>query len=289
MSTSFKISGNIGDVHASIPAMKKHFTDTGKKVVLYLVKDNPAEYHDGVGHPTKNESGQLVQLNEAMINMMMPLYKTFEFIEDVKIYNGEPIVFDLDNIRKTHVGMPNFSINRWCMRVYPELSCDTTVKWIDVPDSDKDLAKGKIVITRTERYQNPFINYEFLKPYEDNCIFIGTMREYNNFCMGFDLNIRKFNITNFLEEAQALKQCKFHISNQTQAFQLSQGLDIPRIVELCEFAPNVLVFGKGYDFLGQLELEYYFHLLNGSLNDFKEQMTKKPGYTRLDDGSHTVV
>ena len=49
----------------------------------------------------------------------------------------------------------SLSINRWFFYPLPDLACNTTTKWMDVPDSDKDLAKGKIAITRTERYQNP--------------------------------------------------------------------------------------------------------------------------------------
>jgi len=80
--------------------------------------------------------------------------------------------------------------------------------------------------------------------------------------MSFDLNIKKFNIGSFLELAQAIKQCRFHISNQTQAFQLSEGLKVPRILEVCEFAPNVIPIGKdAYDFLSQGALEWYFNVL----------------------------
>ena len=279
MSTAtMRSSGNIGDIHAAIPAMKEFYRATGKKIILYLVNGQRAEYYEGATHPTRNEKGEMVQLNMEMINMIIPLYLTFDFIEDVRVFNDEKIDVDLDIIRKTYVGMPSLSINRWFFYPLPDLACNTTTKWMDVPDSDKDLAKGKIAITRTERYQNPQINYEFLKPYEDDCVFMGTMREYNNFCMGFDLNIKKLNISNFLEQAQALKQCKFHISNQTQAFQLSQGLDIPRILEVCDFAPNVIVYGDhAYDFLAQNALEYYFHKLNGTVADYFQSMrNKKP-------------
>jgi len=153
--------------------------------------------------------------------------------------------------------------------VYPDLTCDLSKVWLTVPDAEKDLAKGKIIITRSERYRNESIDYSFLKPYEDDLLFCGTMREYNNFCMSYDLNIRKLTITNFLELAQAIKQCKFHISNQTQAAQLSAGLKIPRIVEICSFAQNVIPIGENaYDFLAQKGLEYPFHALNGTKAEY---------------------
>jgi hypothetical protein len=177
--------------------------------------------------------------------------------------------------RDTYVGMPSFSINRWYFYVFPDLACDLSNVWLSVPDAEKDFAKGKIMITRSERYLNPTINYSFLKPYEDDLIFCGTMREYNVFCMTYDLNIKKLTINNFLELAQAIKQCKFHITNQTQAFQLSEGQKTPRILELCGAAPNCIPIGeKAYDFFAQEGLECYFHELNGTSQKYFDEIKK---------------
>lgn len=259
---TFRHTGNIGDVWAAIPAMREYFVKTGNRIVLYLVNGVNAEYYEGAVHPTKNSEGENVMLNEKTIEMMKPLLLEQDFIEDVKIWNNEPIDIPLDAIRDTNVGMPALSINRWYFYVFPDLACNLTDVWLDVPSSDIDLARGKILVTRSERYRNDRIDYSFLKPYEDEIMFCGTMREYNNFCMSFDLNIKKFNIGNFLELAQAIKQCRFHISNQTQAFQLSEGLKVPRILEVCTFAPNVIPIGNdAYDFLAQQGLEYYFNVL----------------------------
>lgn len=266
---SFIHSGNAGDTLASLPAIREFYRSTGKKPILYLRKGVKAFYYEGAVHPVKDEAGDSVMLNDSMISMLMPLLKEQDFLEDVKVWDGEKIDVDLDNIRETNVGMPAFSINRWYFYVFPDLACDLTKEWMRVPDSEKDLANGKIIISRTERYNNQNIDYSFLKPYEEDLIFSGTMREYNNFCMRFDLNIRKLNITNFLELAQAIKQSKFHISNQTMAFQISEGLRHPRILEICTYAPNVIIFGENaYDFIAQQGLEYYFHKLNGTLEQY---------------------
>lgn len=276
--TSFSHTGNIGDVWASIPAMRQHYINTGKKVNLYLEADIPAKYYEGAVHPTKNDQGENVMLNRAMVDMMIPLLKEQDFINDVKVWENEEIEVYLGWFRETNVGLPNFSINRWYFYVYPELTCDLSGVWLQVPDTDKDLAKNKIIITRSERYTNPSINYSFLKPFEDDCVFCGTMREYNNFCMVNDLNIRKLKINNFLELAQAIKQSRFHITNQTQAFQLSEGQKVPRILELCTFAANCIPIGaNAYDFHAQLGLEYAFHKLNGTLEDFIKKVTEQYG------------
>lgn len=258
---SFLHSGNSGDIVASLPAIREFYRKTGIKPILYLRKGVEAFYYEGAVHPVKQD-GKCVMLNDSMIQMLTPLLKAQSFFEDVREWTDEEVGCDLDQIRETYVGMPGLSINRWYFYVYPDLACDLSKPWLEVPDVDKDFAKGKIIITRTERYTNPHINYSFLKPFEDDLVFSGTMREYNVFCMTYDLNIRKLTITNFLELAQAIKQSRFHITNQTMANQISQGLFRPSILEVCGFAPNCIQIGEDrYDFMNTPALEYYFNLL----------------------------
>lgn len=259
---SFLSSGNCGDTIGAVPAMREFYRKTGIKPILYLRKNIPAWYYDGAVHPVKDETGKNVMLNDAMIAMLTPLLKAQPFFEDVKTWVDEEIGCDLDQIRETYVGMPGLSLNRWFFYVYPDLACDLSKPWLEVPNSDKDLAKGKIIITRTERYTNPHINYSFLKPFEDELIFSGTMREYNVFCMTYDLNIKKLTVDNFLTLAQAIKQSRFHITNQTMANQISQGIFHPSILEVCGFAPNCIQTGEDrYDFMNTPALEYYFNYL----------------------------
>lgn len=261
--TPFLHNGSIGDAVASIPAMKTYYEKTGKKIILYLENGQAAKYYAGATHPTRDESGTMVMLNPKMIEMMIPLFKAQPCIEDCKMWSRELIGVDLNKIRETNVGMPNGCISGWYFLAFPDLACDLTKKWLTVPDSDKDLAKGKIIISRTERYLNENINYNFLKPYESELVFVGTEIEYTLFKLRFGLNGMKHLIVNdFLELAQAVKQSRFHISNQTMCFQISQGLKQPRILEYCTYAPNVMVYGEdAYYFLAQGALEYYFGVL----------------------------
>lgn len=260
--SAFLHNGSIGDVWASFPAMREYYRKTGIKIDLYLVNGQKAFYYEGATHPTRSESGEQVMLNLDVINKMIPLIKAQPFINDAKVWVDEEIFVDLNAIRETNVGMPYFSIQRWYFYVFPDLACDLYGKWMEVPDAKEDFAKGKIMITRSERYTNEHIDYSFIKKYEEECIFAGTMREYNNFCMAYDLNIPKLADNNFLEVAQAIKQSRFHLSNQTQALQISEGLKHPRLIEACTFAPNCVPVGEdAFDFLGQKAVEYYFEYL----------------------------
>lgn len=262
--TVFLHQGSIGDCWAAIPAMKEYNRKTGKKILLYLVNGIKAFYYDNAVHPTLNSSGEQVMLNETVINMMIPLFKAQPFIDDCKIWGNQPVQVDLGKIRETNVNMPYGDLRRWYFFVYPDTSCNLAEPYIVVPETDKDLAKGKIIVTRSERYLNPNINYRFLKRYQNEILFVGNELEYQIFTLRYGLHVEHFKINDFLELAQALKQCKFHISNQTQAFQISEGLKIPRILETCTFAPNVEPVGENaHSFLAQEALEYLVAILNG--------------------------
>lgn len=260
---SFRHSGNFGDLISSIPSMRTFYENTGRKVILYMWLDRKAFYYQGAAHPVKDEGGNMVMLNQYMFDMARPLLMAQDFIEDVKVWDGEEIKVNLDRIREQFVNMPNGSISRWYFYVFPDLAFDLSRVWLDVPDTDKDLAKGKIIINRTVRYNNEMASYHFLRSHEENILFAGAPEEYQKFCDSFALKVPRLEVDNFLELAQAIKQSKFFIGNQSMCFQLAEGMKKPRIVELCAAAPNVIPIGENaFDFYTQIGLEYYFKKLN---------------------------
>jgi len=269
---SFCHSGTIGDVIASLPAIRegvrRAINTTGNKDLkarLYLKKDIPYSLpYENAPAPTKNEYGEAVMLSEAIITLMKPLIEAQPYIESVCGYIDEVVDCDLDLIRTEYVAMGRFPIQRNYFLVYPQLACNLAEPWLEVPETDKNFAKGKIIVGRTERYNNNSIKYEFLKEYEEDILFSGTMREYNLFTMKYGLNVRKLKTVNFLELAQAVNQANLTVSNQSMLFQIAEGLKATRLVELFDLAPDVTPFGaNGYDFLSQKALEYYVKTLGG--------------------------
>jgi len=278
---NFGHAGNTGDVLAALPALREYYTKTGIKPVLYLIKDHPAVYYEGAVHPVKDEIGNYVSLNQNMIDLLTPLLKEQDYLEDVRWIDvnddSDVVQVNLSKIRDSGINTAFGDLRRWYFYILPELACDLSKQYIHVPDTDKDIAKGKTIICRTERYNNQLIDYSFLKEYEDDLVFSGTMREYNSFCMNFDLYIPKLNVENFLELAQALKQSNGLISNQTMIFQIAEGLKIPRAVEIYREAQNVIPIGeKAFDFMQTTGGEYYFHIINGTLDKFIDKIKNPP-------------
>ena len=260
--SNFKFSGNFGDIIASIPAMDKYYRLFNKRIVLYSHLGIRVNYYDGAHHPVQNEQGQQVMMTKEMMEKLRPLLMEQGCIEDFKAWDGEEIKVDFDKLYTRNVNKPYGSISRWPFYIYPNLATDLTVKWLNVPPAKTDFATNKIIVTRTHRYNNPLISYFFLRKFQEHLVFAGTKEEYDKFIKDFNLDFQHLQVNDFLELAQAVKQSRFLLSNQTAIFQIAEGLKKPRILEICPLLPNVIPIGKhAYDFHEQMPLEFYFDKL----------------------------
>jgi len=264
---SFIHFGNTGDVIASLPAIREFYVKSGVKPDIFLKSGHKAEYYEGATHPVLDEKGETVSLNDYMIEMLIPLLEAQHYIKSVSKFDGQHIDLNLSLIRNNFVNMPFGDIRRWYFYIFHDLACNLSEQYISVKDTWWDFAKQKLIVCRTERYINFHISYKFLRDYEDELVFAGTDYELEKFNKENGLSLKKLEVKSFFELAQALKQSKGLLSNQTMIFQIAEGLKIPRIVELCHFAPNVIPVGENaFDFYSQTAVEYYVDLL----------LTKKP-------------
>lgn len=258
----FKHLANSGDVISSLAGLKKHYELTGNRVIFCQQLDVVAQYYAGANHPVKDKEGRMVCMNQKMYSMLTPLLKSQEYIENTEVYVGQHIDFDLDVIRqKIFVNLPYMAIQQWIMLAFPDLATDLSKPWINV-----EAAKGyedKIIVNFTDRYRNHVINYFFLKEYSENLIFAGAKEEHRNFCREWFLDIPYLEVKDFLELAQIIKGCKFLLSNQSMCWNIAEAMKSPRILEMCNIAPNCQPFigEDSYGFFHQIGLEYYVKLL----------------------------
>lgn len=259
---------NLGDQIAVMPALKKYYEATGRKVRFCQMINTPAAYYQGAIHPTVDQNGVMVTMNMDMWKMMKPLVESQEYIHSYEVYNGQTVDLDFDVIRgKTYVGMPNLMIQSWIIYAFPDLTCDLSKSWIHLPEVKnhkiKKQVRGKIIVNFTERYRNQIMDYFFLKKYADDLIFAGTEREHWLFCQQWQLDIPILKTKDFLEYAYAIKYCRFILCNQSFGWNIAQAIHAPRILELCSYAPNCqpMVGEDSYGYFHQVGLEYYFKLL----------------------------
>lgn len=255
-----------GDLLALLPAFKKLWKETGKRVVVYqrvnLAYGDLYGAYVGATYSVKDENQVPVTMNTVVFNALRPFMLCQPYIQNFLEWKGEPADYDMDDLRRQDTTMPYGSINRWPFYLWPEMTCDLSQPWLRDHAISFHNLKDKILINRTERYNNMLISYHFLKSYEANVLFLGLPNEYDVFCKQFNLNIQKLEVKNFVDISIAIKSCKLYIGNQSACFQIAEGHKTPRLLEVCKQIPNVIGNGPNfYDCLNQCSLEYYVNIL----------------------------
>jgi len=248
---SFLHYGHLGDIINSLPVIKE--LSKKKKCELYIQKDKSIPKNvQSKDHPF----GQ-VYLSENSILKILPLLKNQKFIQKVEIYNNQKIDIDLNFFREIPI---NFNIDsvRWYFHLtgcFPDLSNN----YLEVPGHDK--YKQYIVIMRSLRRQNKFIDYSFLKSYK-NLVFIGLKDEFENLKGKID-NLEYYDSKDFLELSSVIKNARLFIGNLSFGYALAEAIKVPRLLES---GPNFpLVYPNGpnaYDFYFQNHFEELVKKLN---------------------------
>ena len=244
-----KHSGNAGDILYSLPAIRQACYNANDKAILYLHIDQPANYVQGFVHPLGN-----VMLNKYMATMLKPLLLATNFIEDVLIYNGQKVDYDLDKFREIGLNLGAGNISRWYFQSFPELTCDLIQPTIEIKLSR--ILNETIVINRTERYQNGQIDYSILNQYLNPKYFVGTEHEYH-LMSKMVKNLQYQEVSNFYELADLINNCKVFIGNQSMNFAIAEQLKSNRILETYFGCPNVIPCGgRAFDIFNQEGFEY---------------------------------
>lgn len=264
----YKHSRNSGDLVAAMAGMQQVYKDTGKKAVIYQRLGLEAYYYDGAKHPLVNEEGNAVCMNQKQWDMLAPLLLSQEYVFNCDVFEGQAFDIDLDRVmHDKQIPMPSGDLHFWNSFIVPEMACDLSKKWLDfyTPADVHVKYYDKIVINRTERYNNPHITYYFLKQYEPSLVFAGTENEKEIFCKQWELVMPLLEVSNFLELAQVIDSCKFGIYNQSMCWHISDSIKAERILEYCPQFPNTHPTGaNGYAFIHQQALELYVHKLFNS-------------------------
>lgn len=259
----YKHSKNLGDLISILPGIKHLCETTGKQAIIYQRLNMPVYIYNDGKHPVTDKDGEAVCMNEYMFEMAKPLLEYQDYIKSFEPFTGQEIYYDLDtHLINKAIPIPASDIHHWQWFDNPELSCDLSKQWLSVLPITYH---GRILVNFTSRYRNPFLTYNFLKYYQHEISFIGTMEEYESFCEKWELDIPHFKIKNFLELAQIINSCQFFIGNQSMCWHIADALKVPRMLEVCSQFPNTLPTGaNGYAYVKQDKLEQIFKiLLNG--------------------------
>jgi hypothetical protein len=257
----FKTFSPSGDLISFLSGMRRLYLDTGRKAMVYHRLNVIGGSYIGADSAYDDGDNNPICFGRYAFDMMHPLLLSQEYIYDYRIYDGEMFEIDLDKLRmQTFTNQPKGSLNRYPNYVFPQMATDLSEPWIEVEGDN--WFNDKVLINFTVRHRNSFINYFFLKQYEDRIIFTGLPKERDLFCKEFGLKIPLLEVSDFLQLAKAIKGCKFLLSNQSMVFQIAEAMKVPRILEIFPMIPNVIPVGKdAFDFYHQQAAEVFFKKL----------------------------
>ena len=245
---NFLHSGTSGDLIYSFALIKKLSLTHKCNFYVGVNKKFTYQYYKHTGE------GYLI--SEKMYNLLIPLLKKQNFFNQVKKHENEKIDINLDLFRELPWNS-TFNSPRWYFHLAGE-HADLNDKYLDVNEHEK--IKKRIVIQRTFRHRNIYINYKFLKNYDDP-LFVGVKEEYDNLKEQVP-NLEFYDPKDFLEIAQIIKSSRFFLGNQSVCFPIAEALKVPRLLEASPDTPLVQPVGKnGFDFYFQPHFEKLFNYL----------------------------
>lgn len=229
--TTFKHSGNSGDIIYALPAIKALYKN--KNAHLYLHLNQKFLQKSTTFHPLGN-----VMLNQKTFDYLQPLLLFQEGIETCEPFVGQDIDYDLDVVRHQIFNLGRGSISRWYFNVF-NIYADLDQPWLQAPKQAG--LENEIIVARSHRYNGASIDYSFLKKYS-NISFIGVQEEFDDMVKQIP-NIKYLVVNDFLEMAGYINSCKLFIGNQSFPFSIAEGLKVNRVLEICAWCPNVIVSG----------------------------------------------
>tara|TARA_B100001059_G_scaffold197986_1_gene203668 strand:+ start:1236 stop:2141 length:906 start_codon:yes stop_codon:yes gene_type:complete len=246
---NFLHSGHCGDLIYSLALIKELSKSHKCNLFIGVGKKIEGAYFK---HPANG-----VYIDNRIANQILPLLKFQSFLNEVKIHNEENIDIDLDLFRDLPINL-NFNSCRWYFHL-TGANVDLSVPYLN--STEHKSVKDKIVILRTFRYRNHFINYKFLNKVNESIIFIGLKEEFEDLKKDIP-KLQHYEPENFFEMSQIIRSSKFFLGNQSPAFAIAEALKVPRLLECSpDFTVVHPIGGNCYDFYFQIHFEKWIKKL----------------------------
>ena len=227
---TFKHSGNAGDLIYALPMIKELAGSQGASLRLAL---NVPISNKHLRHPLGN-----VMLNQGSFDLLAGLLAAQDYLQEVRVHEGEAVDFDLDVIRRAPLPHDRLGISHW-YGYFLGLAPDLSRPWLSVePDVS---TRDTVLLARSGRYRNTHLDFRFLDSVPD-LAFVGLPEEYEDMRRQLP-NLRWLPVADFHELARLIAGCRLFIGNQSFPFSLAEGLKVPRVLELYPLSPNVIPMG----------------------------------------------
>lgn len=246
---NFLHSGHAADIVNVLPVIKE--LSKNHTCNLFININKPINFY------LKHPAGKYY-LNERIFKMLDPLISQQDYINKFQIHENEKIDINFDLIRELPINLlfDNTRYATLLTGIHPDL----TTEFLNVK-FHKSIT-DYVVIQRTFRYRNQFIDYQFINNFK-KILFIGVKDEFDDFKKNVS-SCEFYDCKDFMEMAQIIKSSKFTIGNSSLAFPIAEGLKTPRLLESCPYFPAAQPHGKnGYNFYFQDQFEKLFSKLYG--------------------------
>ena len=172
----------------------------------------------------------------------MPLFESQGWKTSISEYCPEDFI-DIDDFRKLKLNFAAGDIRTWPYALTAlTLPMDLSRKIIEVPPDNK--FNGRVILTKTSRYNNPFLNYNELRPLQCDIVFIGLEEEHKAFCNDY-FEVDFYKVKDAYETAQIIAGADCMISNQNGLYSIAEMMKTPRILCSPEFI-SIERNGKNY-------------------------------------------
>ena len=246
---SFLHSGRLGDLIYSLATIKELSKSHKCKLYIQIEKPILGPY----------DSSRKVFINKRCGDLILPLLRNQDFLDAVNIYKDEKIDINLDLFRDIPISLSFYS-SRWFSHI---CGININVENTFLSVKPHELIKNRIIVGRSSRYRNAYINYKFLKNTK-NLLCIGLEEEFQD--SKKDINDLEFHeCKDFLEMAEIIKASKFFIGNMSLQYIISEALKVPRLLEASPDFPAAFPVGpNAFDAYHQNHFEKFFANLNKS-------------------------
>jgi hypothetical protein len=227
MARTFKHSGDLGDIIFSLPTIRA--LGGG---ILYL------DPKGGEGQPLIQQCGTpKTKLSAGSIARLKPLLARVPFIAEVRLWEGEPVEFNLDLFRQ-HLRFNNVCDSHLAAFGLPITERDRP--WIEITDPMVD-PRFPIIVARSVRYHS---NYPFwamnMPKIAERCAFVGLPKEHEIFEYTFEVKVHFWDAPDVLSLTRILAGAQQVICNQSLPQTLAEAMKKNLVNEVFRINPGAV-------------------------------------------------
>lgn len=265
MLTALLHFGSLGDIIYSISTARALFEAHGHPINYVIAWGGKFAEHDLMIHPF--ERYWIDETRALQVADLLRHQPWFENIQLVDYQTGRSMLASPDRPDIHHVYAGGVLFKTGCP--LPEhqfvnlgVHTDLAVRWIDLPDEVPVVARfdePPIIVARSQRYRNQFVNYTSLIPYARirPMHFVGLPDEYYQFCEAYGDFLPHLVTETVMELAHVIDQAGMFVGNQSMPYVLADGLKTPRVLEVCTRQDHARPYGPtGYTAINGRQMDY---------------------------------